>query len=284
MSRALPGRHPASGPLLPGMVAIVLTIAAIGCDRGAAEHTSPPAEEIPPLDERATLDRPDPAPGPLVHVVYAVCSDCPDREMDVKGVLSRSLEVVQDFLERETGLAIRWDVYDGGADVTFLRIDASRDEIASLGVSAVGRFLEALDRAGLDEEDKKYLVVYEGHSSETCGAARQGGSAAIVFVGPNDRSCPRAFALRTMGVMEYNMLHELLHALDFVDPDAPNHTESDPHHVDDDPADIMYSGSEAWRPTAVDPGGDDYMGPRVPEGVRQLWESRYFVGAVSGGG
>lgn len=268
-----------------GLLLAVGALLAMGAC-GLLETGEPAAlgpEDVPPLGERATFDRPDEAPGPLLHVVYAVCSDCPDREMDVRGTIDRSLEEIQAFLAARTGLALRWDVFDGAADVTFLRVGASRAELASRGLSVVGTFIEALKRAGLDEGDKKYLLVYEGHGPDTCGAARQDGPVALVFVGPNDRFCPRGFApFGRMSPMEYNMLHELLHALGFVDRSAPNHVEDDPHHVDDDPRDIMYSGPEKWRPAAIDPGGDDYLGRAVPEGVKQLWESPYVVEAISG--
>lgn len=306
-----PGRNPSPDPSPSGLAAVLrvtvpsrgalrrvvirraafpllaaATVAATACDLARADDPAPTSpDEVPSLRERATFDRPDEAPGSLVHVVYAACSDCEDRGVDSTGAIEWSLERIQDFLEAETGLAIRWDVFDGGADVTFLRLRRSREEIASLGLSAVGAFIDALERAGLDEDDKKYLVVYEGHSPETCGAARQDGPVAIAFVGLSP-TCPDVFAPEWYGDMrnmEYNMLHELLHALGFVDPAAPNHVEADPHHVGDDPRDIMYSGPKRWTPEAIDPGGDDYLGLRVPEGVRQLWESPYLVGAVSGG-
>ena len=61
------------------------------------------------------------------------------------------------------------------------------------------------------------------------------------------------------------MAHELFHALGAVMECAANY-DSNGNHVNDDPADLMYSGIGARRVgvTAIDVGTDDYYGHGIP--------------------
>jgi hypothetical protein len=73
------------------------------------------------------------------------------------------------------------------------------------------------------------------------------------------------------------MLHDLLHALGIVAPNAPNHVLAG--HVPE-PHDLMYAGSAPWQlgaMTVVDVGGDDYFGPNVPAGVNSLSGSAFLT-------
>jgi hypothetical protein len=57
-------------------------------------------------------------------------------------------------------------------------------------------------------------------------------------------------------IMDFAILHEVLHTMGFVPTCAPHHTRSG--HVSDDPRDLMYAGDEPWRPSVLDVGQDDY--------------------------
>ena len=57
-------------------------------------------------------------------------------------------------------------------------------------------------------------------------------------------------------IMDFAMLHEVLHTMGFVPTCAAHHTRSG--HVFDNPRDIMFVGDEPWRPAILDVGQDDY--------------------------
>ncbi|MFQ5691391.1 MAG: hypothetical protein ACE5HQ_14115, partial [Gemmatimonadota bacterium] len=76
---------------------------------------------------------------------------------------------------------------------------------------------------------------------------------------------------------EFRPFHEVLHMLGFVDRSAPNHDFFHPHHVADDPTDLMWGG-DRWNPGVLDVGHDDYFGENVPEGVRNLADSPFLGG------
>ena len=66
----------------------------------------------------------------------------------------------------------------------------------------------------------------------------------------------------TPAINEFKMLHEILHTMGIVHPAAPHHTARG--HVSDDEHDLMYSGDRPWRPSAIDPGHDDYFQTGAP--------------------
>ena len=62
---------------------------------------------------------------------------------------------------------------------------------------------------------------------------------------------------QTPAINEFKMLHEILHTMGIVHPDAPHHAARG--HTNDNPQDLMYSGDRNWDPTFIDPGNDDYF-------------------------
>ena len=58
-------------------------------------------------------------------------------------------------------------------------------------------------------------------------------------------------------INELKMLHEILHSMGLVHPNAPHH--HDGGHTNDNSQDLLYRGPLDWRPGAIDPGNDDYL-------------------------
>ena len=123
-----------------------------------------------------------------------------------------------------------------------------------------GRFsgiVSALDQAGLSSSTTKYVVYYDGPTSDTnvCG---QGGSdssgfgAAVVYY----RAC---VGVSTAAVTA----HEVLHTLGAVSSAALNECDGESSgHTCDDERDLMFPsiGGEALSSKLLDPGRDDYYG------------------------
>src|SRR3712207_9550993 len=74
---------------------------------------------------------------------------------------------------------------------------------------------------------------------------------------------------------ERRMIHELLHALGFVAPNAPHHVKA---HVPDS-NDVMAAGGWSGRQLILDVGQDDYFGSNVPAGVLNLVASPFLLPA-----
>jgi hypothetical protein len=70
------------------------------------------------------------------------------------------------------------------------------------------------------------------------------------------------------------VLHEIIHTLGFVAECAPHHTRAG--HVSDYSTDLMYAGSEPWKPESLDIGHDDYYG-HSRAGCPDLADSAYLA-------
>ena len=109
----------------------LVTVAALVLSAGAA-----PAAQVYP---RATADRPDDRTGAQVHIVYAVPSDGTDNGLDTDGTLVDSIAVWERWFVDQTGdRLLRLDTYQGNADVTFLRLPFTAQQIANAAPNELG--------------------------------------------------------------------------------------------------------------------------------------------------
>jgi hypothetical protein len=143
--------------------------------------------------------------------------------------------------------------------------------MAALGTSLLRTiYLEILD-AGFRDPGTKYLVYYDGTHS-TCGSATQDGPVAALYLKgrAGTKSCITPFSQSSRpGYWEYTALHEIIHTLGIVDPDAPRHDAENPWHVRD-AEDLMHGGGGVWLPAFVDRHQDSYHGADVPPAIRNL--------------
>ena len=198
--------------------------------------------------DRATADRPDEALGPQIHAVYAVPSDRPDQGLDTAGVVGAWLNDFNDWLAAQSGgTRLRLDTFQGQPDVTFIRLAETDATLTAEGSSANQTIFDELQSHGLNDPNKKYVVVEQGGNNGACG---WGGAIAVMYIEAN----PPGYTCQISWAMLVG--HEIFHMLGAVNACAPHHTSD--NHVSD-PDDLMAH----FLPTSpvLDPGHDDYWGP-----------------------
>ena len=216
---------------------------------------------------RTTADRPDDVRGPQIHFVYAVPADGVDRELDTNGAIARSVQLFLRWLELEAGgPTLRVDTAGGELDVTFVRLEQTDAQLAARGPFVRDGIEAELRQRSLlsSRRDRLYGVYYDGTSTFSCGGAglpSLGPVTAMYLRGlPNGSTpCPITGIGAGLGYWEFAMLHDLVHALGFVQPCAPHYTLAG--HTGDLAYDLMWAGEGGWQlPPTLDPGRDDYYG------------------------
>ncbi len=217
--------------------------------------------EVDEPNPRNTRDQPDDTSGPQIHVVYALPSDVEDGNLDRYGDIARSFAAIQNWLSEDIGYRLLLDTYGGDLDVTFLRLPFTHQEGDGRSGSLVFDLEQAIrDSIGI-APNKIYAVYYGGRSAGVCGSANLGGPVGAVYVHRDgcSNSSP-GMDPEVASTYEGVMVHELLHVYGAVASCAPH--QGGGAHVQDDPADVMYAGTER-EPRAealVDVGRDDYFG------------------------
>ena len=231
---------------------------------------------------RATADRTDDRPGPQVHIVYAVPADGTDNALDTDGTLVDSVAVWEEWFVEQTGdRVLRLDTYQGNADVTFLRLPFTAQQIANAAPNELSRFRSALGSVGLNNPTKEYAVYYDGASSVVPNCGRGGSLLAVVYLkNPGALNCtplPFRHPGQSAAYREFIMVHELLHGLGMVPTCAPHWT-SDNHVAETN--DVM-TGGIIGNSQQLDVGRDDYFRAHVP-GCTDLADSAYLAAPPPG--
>ena len=164
--------------------------------------------------------------------------------------------------------------------MSFRRLSQSESALAQRGLS-IRDAIEAELRAPDSDVRQVYAVYYDGSTKAACGGGAWPpslpGSVAALYLRATYGTgipCYDPTLSRTgLQIMDFAMLHEVLHTMGFVPTCAPHHTRSG--HVSDDPRDLMYAGAEDWRPAILDVGQDDYYHAHIL-GCRELAESTYL--------
>ncbi len=242
-----------------------------------------------PIAARVSTDRPDEVTGSQVKVIYALPSDGVDRGRDTSGVLQRSTSSWQRWLASQTaGRHFRIDTFDGGVDVLFVRLPRTDAVYRAFGAQIRDQIERDLVAAGIATNTQKlYLTYYDGGHIDRCASAAwppatPGRVGAIYLQGtiPGGANCnTNAFAASSIaapGYLEFLAPHELMHLLGTVATGAPDHGLSG--HTINDPADLMYAGSQAWRPATFDAGRRNYYNPTgLPAGLGNFATSPYVI-------
>lgn len=219
----------------------------------------------------------------LVHVVYAVPADAPDR------LSERALPILNDLASIETWWqsqdptrSPRFDLLGGDCDTGIGQLDLSQVRLpreASYyadprdGFTRITADLEHVPLS-FDEPETKYLVYYDGpvQRKSICGTSplgpARGNATSVVYL---DSACGQD--LGRAGEAASTAVHELLHslaALPRAHPCAGNRA-----HACDDARDILYptveNGSLLGR-LVLDVGRDDYYALDVQAG--SWWDVR----------
>lgn len=224
--------------------------------------------------DRSVEDRPDEQLGPEVHVVYVTPADGPDRSFDTNGQIATSVSTWNGwFRQHADGAALRIDTFNGEPDISFLRLNRTREQV--LISEPYAAIVGELQARGFNDQSKVYAVYYDGESiAGTAGFCGQGSPPmAITYLG----ECNWFQGALRPDAFDLAMLHELLHAFDVVPSCAPHYLGG---HVTEDNRDIMYSGGRAgpkdWPNLTLDPGRDDYFGTTIP-GCPDLADSDFLT-------
>jgi hypothetical protein len=225
----------------------------------------------------SNADQPDTLGGNLVHVVYALPSDGPDRFAERAPAIATDIGFVGDWWRSQDpireprfdfssvpGCATRF----GQLDITTVRVA----DAAGAFANPAGRFQRLL--AGLvrtlDDRDKKYVIYFESPvnlEGDICGtafrAARTGGveGSAVVWISPNLYGFPGCGVIGNGGYFAATAAHELIHAFGALDSPGPPHAcPDDEAHPCDNPDDILapFGSADYLSSYVLDAGHDDY--------------------------
>jgi hypothetical protein len=218
------------------------------------------------------IDRPDATTGRQFHAVVAIPSDSPDTFAADANRMADDVASIESWWQGQDPTRIpRFDtaVFPGGTclDISFLRLPApassypmSSESDASLTFSTL---LRQVQRAGMQNQYKKYLVYVDGIGSATdliCGTGEgefdTGPAYALVWL----PTC--APPGQTPVAKDQVAAHELLHALGALPEGAPHACPGDPGHPCDSPTDILYPYTSGLPLTSyvLDFNHDDYYG------------------------
>src|SRR5262249_54766586 len=197
-----------------------------------------------------------------VHWVYVVPSDGQDRlSTTVASVMQSSAEEIDGWWRgQDPTRTPRNDLagFPCGAqlDITTVRTSRSSAELAPLQIRFLA-LVDALRQAGLTSPATKYLVFYDGPSTDENVCGQGGGDTggfgvAVVYYQSCGGVSPAVVAA-----------HEFLHTLGAVATGAPhNCVGPSSGHTCDNTHDLMYpaAGGEPLAAKILDPGRDDYYG------------------------
>lgn len=233
---------------------------------------------------RKLTDQPDDVSGAQIHAMYVLPVDGVDRSLDTNGVIAASVAAFNGWLAAQTsGRSLRLDTHKGALDVSFFRLKATEAQLRAKGAFVRDAIEQELTTAGRIKPGKLYAVYFDGPSTWACGGGAwppklKGRVAALYLRGtpPGAPPCAGNSLVGTAaspGYVAFSMLHELLHTMGFVAACGLNHVLDG--HTSDDPADLMYAGSQPWKPSKLDVGRDDYFG-HGKAGCLDLDESAYL--------
>jgi hypothetical protein len=225
----------------------------------------------------AANDRPDTIGGDLIHIVYAVPSDGPDRFQERAPLIANDFSLIDAWWRRQD--PTREPRFDftvvPGCGSRFGQLDitsARAAEPASAFSSPDGRLLRLVNDLAqvLNDPTKKYLVYFDTPGSlpgNICGTAfvnARRGSSGAVWLAPNLAGLPGCGSLGDGDYYAKTSAHELIHelgALDSTSASLPPHPcPGDLGHPCDSPNDVLYPGGFGLHLDNyfLDVGHDDY--------------------------
>jgi hypothetical protein len=235
--------------------------------------------EVPPLN-RSYRDNPDRTKKPMVHFIYAVPRGGIDYALDLSTVVPYGINSANRWLASQIRRKLRVDTYKGHLDISFVQLPNTDEYYAQFGDERF--FIIESDLLGIfaTQSHKKYIVLYEGTSTRTCGEATLGGPMAIIYLHGLENTIYTPCALvpwvgsptEAPGYHEFVFLHEFGHMAGAVGDGAPHRDYG--AHVGDTAEDLMYGGPLPWTPNIVDFGQDDYYRRKpLPNGLANLIDS-----------
>lgn len=240
-----------------------------------------------PTTERAYADRPDDHPDQYqFHILYVLPANAKDRQIDLDGTISRSVEAVnQWFSEQSGGSTLRFDTYQGQLDITFVQLEMTNKEFLDGTVKTYdsndfnrGYLEQTLERMHVFHPGKIYVAFFDiSAAPHACADASHfpdlPGRLAGLYSVANSAGYPCANDAYGVGnpAGDLTMVHEMVHTLGFASKCGKNHASADNiSHTGDDNRDLMWApaaGSNLSWDTShmlLDPGNDDYFKQNNP--------------------
>ena len=261
--------------------AVTATVAAGATAAGSAAY----AVKILP---RSATNRADVTTLARIKVLYVLPGDGNDRNLDTDGSLHRTISSGQRWLASQTvNRSFRYDMADGALDIAFVRMARTDAAYYSYNGAIRDSLEKDLKALGWNQPNVLLLVYYDGRHIDRCASAAWppalvGNVGAVYLKGLPNGPVPcanNAFAASPTaapGYIDFVAIHELFHLQGLVSTGAPNHALSG--HVGNDPTDLMYAGSLAWRPATVDVTKTNYYSNTgLAAGVTNFKDSPYVV-------
>jgi hypothetical protein len=204
--------------------------------------------------------------------MYVLPRDGMDQSFDLDGTISGAVQWARNWFVGQTGgRRIRFDTFQGAADITFLRTNRTDAEYVSMGVRIREGIAADLVAAGFTDATKIYSVFFGGGSprfgSIPCAQGSRPGNMSGVYLAcllerPDIQALVPVHGLSK--ILGMGAIHEVFHNLGAVPDCAPHQV--DAGHSSDDARDIMVSSLSgqlaAFRESGfvplLDAGRDDY--------------------------
>ena len=199
----------------------------------------------------------------------------------------RTISSIQRWFAGQTGgRHLRLDMSEDALDITFARIGRTDAAMTSYGDFIRDTLEKELVAGGYASPNTLLLVYYDGGHQSRCGSAATppalpGPLGAIFLKGLASSPYPCAgnpFAATPWApptYIEFTAAHEALHLLGIVSAAAPDFNN---YHVDNDPTDLMYAGSQPWRPATLDVTRTNYYSVTpLAAGVVNFSNSAYLT-------
>jgi hypothetical protein len=252
------------------------------------------------LGERSYMDRPDDFVNRYqIHVIYALFKDDNDKRRDLDGSIANSIKLANKWLKEQTGgSTLRFDLYQGELDITFMQFDTSgedvlenyrmqfnthqrRDPEVMIEDYYLNYFYEVLN--GLDyyetgklyvQRGKYYIVYIEKEHPSGCGVSMDSVFPGLIYLGTQNCGYDASKLGTAAGFL---LMHETLHGIGFVPLCAPHNADNTGGHVGDSQVDLMASSASMLgvQPFILDVGNDDYFNANIP-GCPDLSKSVFF--------
>lgn len=240
-------------------IASILNLSACGGGGSSSPDTTTPVVTTPVVETytRVTTDQADQPQSPnTVHIVYAVPSGNEDKGRDKNYQLQQSILASNTWFNGiSSGKQLRLDLQDNGdIDITYWPMAETNAELHQSDWLMRDTIEDKLKLTEWYNPDKLYVVYLEGSHQRTCGDASTNGGHMVGFY-LHDATLDAAYDCSrnqfssnedSHGYTEHVLIHEVVHALGVI-------------HTSDTGKDLMYAGSENWRPEYVDFNHDDYF-------------------------
>jgi hypothetical protein len=174
----------------------------------------PPA--VAAIQIRSTIDRPDDISGFQIHVVYVVPDGSSDLNLDTNGQIDSWVKEGNSWLDKKVNRNLRFDIFQGATDVTFIKSQFSINELCFRNCKALSK-LESEFRGQnptFDSSKTLLFMVADVLDRNSCGWAQQFSNLALAQgFGDSSKGCNLSSSKAKTGISgpAKTIIHELFH-------------------------------------------------------------------------